>query len=119
MAAQLLLTPQIVYTKSVMSLSFGERLKAFREAAGLTLYELADLTGVREPNLSAIENNRRPASENVLHRIAAVPQMKLTYNQLSGLQDALRILNKANKEQRRFIKEELLRAELQESASEE
>jgi transcriptional regulator with XRE-family HTH domain len=49
----------------------GRRIRQGREANGLTLHELARLTGISAPALSQIETGKRDLRVSSLHRIAA------------------------------------------------
>ena len=44
-------------------------IKEMREAAGMTQQQLADATGIAQPNLAAYENGRRPVTARVRQRI--------------------------------------------------
>ena len=48
---------------------YGAFVRAVREAAGLTQRELAEVSGVRQSNVSAIENGRRTPSADTLNRL--------------------------------------------------
>lgn len=48
---------------------YGSFVRAAREARSLTQRELAEVSGVRQPNLSAIENDRRTPSADTLNRL--------------------------------------------------
>jgi transcriptional regulator with XRE-family HTH domain len=50
----------------------GTEIRIARIRAGLRQYELAQRTGIREPELSLIENNRKLVSPEKLARIVAV-----------------------------------------------
>jgi transcriptional regulator with XRE-family HTH domain len=50
----------------------GERLRDLRQARGLTLRQLADLTGVSAALLSQVENGRTDPSIATMRRLAAV-----------------------------------------------
>jgi len=52
------------------NVSTGERLRALRKAAGLSLSALATRTGVSKGSLGSIENDERSAGLTVLKRIA-------------------------------------------------
>jgi plasmid maintenance system antidote protein VapI len=47
----------------------GKLLRAYRKRAGLTLVELAAAIGSRHPNLSAIENERRPVGLDMARKL--------------------------------------------------
>lgn len=76
-------------TKRVQPLTFGEGLRAARQAHGYSLRDLGKLVGVSPPFLSDVENDRRVPSEGVLARIAGA--LGLPYDALvaqSGRLDA-------------------------------
>ncbi len=50
----------------------GTEIRIARIRAGLRQYQLAERAGIREPELSLIENNRKRPSEAKLSRIVAV-----------------------------------------------
>ncbi len=49
----------------------GKLLRAYRKRAGLTLVELAAEIGSRYPNLSAIENDRRPLGLDMARKLGS------------------------------------------------
>lgn len=49
--------------------SFGEFIKKLRKAQGFTLAQLAERSGVSQPFLSQIENNKRKPSPEILKKI--------------------------------------------------
>ncbi len=53
------------------SASAGEMLRALRKREDLTLEELAEITGLRDNNLSAIENGRIEMSQHYAEVFAA------------------------------------------------
>lgn len=66
--------------------TFGERLYAWCEKKGVTMYRLARLINVSDANLSSIKKGKRPASDEVLKRIAAVPELEISYELLRAWQ---------------------------------
>lgn len=56
---------------------FARRLAELRQAAGLTVYALAKLSGVNESNLYNMEAGRRNPSLDVLRKLAAALGKKL------------------------------------------
>jgi len=46
---------------------YGTVVRRAREERGLTQVELADISGVKQANISAIENNRRQPTTETLH----------------------------------------------------
>ncbi|MDP1804954.1 MAG: helix-turn-helix transcriptional regulator [Acidimicrobiales bacterium] len=48
---------------------YSSFLRAVREAAGLTQRELAQVSGIAQANISAIENGRRTPSADTLNRL--------------------------------------------------
>lgn len=53
----------------------GSRIRAFRQKNGLSLHQLADLTGIAASNLSAIERNKSSPTLRTLVKIARVFHM--------------------------------------------
>jgi transcriptional regulator with XRE-family HTH domain len=51
--------------------SAGDMLRALRNREGLTLEEMEEITGIRDNNLSAIENNRIEVSQHYAEVFAA------------------------------------------------
>lgn len=49
----------------------GEMLRALRKREGLTLEEMQEITGIRDNNLSAIENDRIQMSQHYAEMFAA------------------------------------------------
>lgn len=50
----------------------GKLLKAYRVRAGLTVVELADATGTKYPNISAMENDRRKIGLKMARKLGKV-----------------------------------------------
>lgn len=50
----------------------GKVLRAFRRNFGFTLEEVENLTGIKSPNLSAIESGKRPVGADTAIRLAAI-----------------------------------------------
>ncbi len=48
---------------------YGEFVRALRRVRGLSQRQLADVSGVRQANISAIENGRRVPSADTLNRL--------------------------------------------------
>lgn len=57
---------------------YGSFVRAVREARQLTQRELADISGVRQSNISAIENGRRVPSADTLNRLLVACGFELT-----------------------------------------
>ena len=49
----------------------GELLRSFRKLEGFTLKEMEEITGIKESNLSAIENGRIPMTQHYAETFAA------------------------------------------------
>ena len=49
----------------------GDMLRAFRKRDGFTLKDMEDITGIRESNLSAIENGRIAMTQHYAEIFAA------------------------------------------------
>lgn len=89
--------------KILVMFTFGERLRAWRESKGFTLYRLQKLTGTAQPNLTSIEKNRRGASPDVKEQLVAVEGLGLTMDRLKAWER----LDGASREELKIIKEEL------------
>lgn len=50
---------------------YGAVVRRAREARGLTQMELASVSGIKQANISAIENDRRQPTAETLHRLLA------------------------------------------------
>ncbi len=50
----------------------GKVLRAFRKNFGFTLEDIEKLTGIRVPNLSAMEGDKRPVGQGMAIRLAAI-----------------------------------------------
>jgi transcriptional regulator with XRE-family HTH domain len=48
---------------------YGTVVRRAREARGLTQTQLAEISGIEQSNISAIENNRRQPSAATLHQL--------------------------------------------------
>ena len=48
---------------------YGTVVRQAREQRGLTQVELADVSGIKQANISAIENDRRQPTAETLHRL--------------------------------------------------
>jgi transcriptional regulator with XRE-family HTH domain len=103
MAVQLSFCNANAYNDDVMSTSFGDKFRKLRNSKGISLFKLSQATGTSESNLLSIEKNRRPASDEVLRKLAAVPELEISYEQLRAWQ----ILAKATQEELKYILAEL------------
>ena len=111
MNAQLLLVSDMVYTNQVMIMSFGERLRSLRTERGLSIYMVSQATGIAEGNLSAIENDRRSVSDNVLEKLSAL--FKVSVPQLK----AWKLLSKAKPDELEYLIDALDKMKLQNETS--
>jgi len=57
---------------------YGAFLQSVRESRGLTQVELAELVGIKQPNLSAYERDRRLPTIETLNRILVACGYRLT-----------------------------------------
>ena len=48
----------------------GQRLREIRKEKGITTYQLADMTGLKQSNISRIENGRYSTRIDILEKIA-------------------------------------------------
>lgn len=62
--------------------TFGQRFKAWRQGKGLSAYRIAKLTGVHPSFISNIESDRRPMPEAFMQKLAALPELGMTYETL-------------------------------------
>lgn len=62
--------------------TFGQKLKAWREAREISGWKIEKRTGIPRQNLSNIENGKRSPSEDVIQKLAALPELQLTENTL-------------------------------------
>jgi transcriptional regulator with XRE-family HTH domain len=69
-----------------MSITVGPRIKALREAEGLSLRDLADRTGVSAPMLSQVERGETSPTLHVAGRIAS--GLELSLSQLLRLDES-------------------------------
>lgn len=53
----------------MLSRVYGTFVRAVREARGLTQHDLAQVSGIAQANISAIENDRRTPSADTLNRL--------------------------------------------------
>ncbi|UBM58215.1 helix-turn-helix transcriptional regulator [Marinilongibacter aquaticus] len=58
-------------------LRIGRKIRELREAANLTQDQLAEMTGLKKPNLSRIENGKYNTGLDILSRIAEALGKKL------------------------------------------
>ncbi len=61
---------------------FGKRFKQWRQSQGITAYRIAKLIGVHPSFISNIEADRRPMSEEFMRKLAAIPELNLSYQTL-------------------------------------
>lgn len=61
-------SPQLIDIDKLIGM-YGTFVRSLREAQGLTQQELADVSGVRPSNISAIEHDRRAPSVDTLNRL--------------------------------------------------
>lgn len=63
---------------------FGERFKKWRQTKGVSAYRIAKLTGVNPSFISNIEANRRPMSEAFMRKLAAIPELDISFELLQA-----------------------------------
>jgi len=61
----------ILESLSPGQISSGEAIRGLRNSQDLTLKDMEKITGIREPRLSSLENNRSSLSVNNARKIAA------------------------------------------------
>ena len=62
-----------------LNASIGARVREQRKAAGLTLRQLANRTGLSVSLISQIELGRSAASVSTLYKLSAALQVRMTY----------------------------------------
>ncbi len=62
--------------------AFHEFFQTYRKARGLSVNDLACYSGLHANNLYAFEKGKRGLSDLDMHRLASVPQLGLTYEEL-------------------------------------
>lgn len=55
----------------------GSRIRDLREEAGMTQDELAEITGLKRPNISRIESGRYNTGQDIISKIALALDKKL------------------------------------------
>jgi len=63
-----------IFASSLHASSVGQRIRQFREAAGLTQKELAEATGIRRPNIARLEKGNNLPNLSTLVKLAAALQ---------------------------------------------
>jgi len=63
-------------------LDFGKQFKQWRESRGVTAYSLAKKTGVNPSFLCNIEAGRRPMSDELMQKLAQIPELEVTFAML-------------------------------------
>lgn len=66
--------------------TFGGRFRAWREAHGVSGWKIEKETGIPRTTISNVEHGRRTASDDVLQKIATIPEMGITIEQLKAWQ---------------------------------
>lgn len=79
---------------------FGSFIKGIRKSKGLTLAELSEESGVSQPFLSQIENNKRKPSSEILNKLAkplGISPLTLMYKAEYADKDEVESLQRAEK----------------------
>lgn len=61
---------------------FGENLRKKRQEKQVSTWHVMKVTGISPSNLVSIEKGRRPASDDVLQKLASVPELDLTVEEM-------------------------------------
>lgn len=61
---------------------FGKLFKRWRQSQGITAYRIAKLIDVHPSFISNIEADRRPMSEESMRKLAAIPELNISYKTL-------------------------------------
>ncbi len=64
--------------------SFGKQFKHWRQSQGISAYRIAKHVGVNTSFISNIEAGRRPMSDALMKKIAAVPEFNISYETLQA-----------------------------------
>lgn len=87
-----MLNPQrINQGRSRMGAIFGQRLRTFREAKGISGKRLAELSAIGQGNLFGLEAGKRPPSDANLEALAGVTDLGISLEQLQAWRDLDRI----------------------------
>lgn len=78
-------TTENPYMIRVMN-TFGEKLRTWRDAKDVSGWMIEKVTGIHRTSISNIEHGRRPASEDVIKKLASMPEMDITYEELKAWQ---------------------------------
>jgi len=52
-------------------IKIGNRIKELRQKRGISTYQLAELTGLKQPNIARIESGKYSTGVDILSKIAA------------------------------------------------
>lgn len=61
----------------------GKLLAKIRKEKGLSTYQLAELTGIRQPHISRLENGRSNASTDTINKVASALGVRIELNYLT------------------------------------
>jgi transcriptional regulator with XRE-family HTH domain len=61
---------------------FGDNLRKQRQEKQISTWHVMKITGISPSNLVSIEKGRRPASDDVLQKLASIPELDLTVEQM-------------------------------------
>ncbi|MDR2358786.1 MAG: helix-turn-helix domain-containing protein [Prevotellaceae bacterium] len=61
----------------------GKLLAKIRKEKGLSTYQLAELTGIRQPHISWLENGRSNASTDTINKVASALGVRIELNYLT------------------------------------
>lgn len=68
------------------SLSFGEKLRQWRQLKGVSTWTIEKQLGIAASNLINIEKGRRPASDDVLNKLASLKELDISLDRLKAWQ---------------------------------
>ncbi|MDR2449008.1 MAG: helix-turn-helix domain-containing protein [Prevotellaceae bacterium] len=61
----------------------GQIFAKIRKEKGLSTYQLAELTGIRQPHISRLENGRSNASTDTINKVASALGVRIELNYLT------------------------------------
>ena len=82
----------------------GDNLRRYRKERGVSTWFLEKRTGIHRANLAAVELHGRSLSQEALVKLASVPELGISYDQLRAWQ----VLDKTTPEERIWIERELM-----------
>ena len=67
------------YMETNERIRIGNRIKELRQKRGISTYQLAELTGLKQPNIARIESGKYSTGVDILSKIAAALSCDLDF----------------------------------------